>query len=141
MPVDISRSRQGTVVIARFSGHLSEADVRQAITLAFATGRAEPGMDRLVVIESTAEVHEVDTVALQRIRRCVHQEETRSSANPSFRSVFVYSSPLHAPLLQLYKAIWDQLGLPGVEFFVAPTLAEAARLLGVPPPELEDIPE
>jgi hypothetical protein len=42
---------------------MTGADIRQAITLAFATGPAKSGMDRLIVIEPKAEVLEVDTAA------------------------------------------------------------------------------
>jgi len=139
VPVEVVRNHEETVVVARFFGRLTEPDIKRAIQMAFATGRAEPGLDRIVIIEPTAEVHELDSAALRRIQTCVHHEEVRGSAEVSFRSVFVHSSPLHTPLLRLYKAIWDELALPGVEFHVASSLAEASRLLGVRPPPLNDL--
>lgn len=141
MPVEVVKNQEGTVVVARFFGRLTEADIVHAIRLAFATGHAEPGLDRIVIIEPTAEAHELDSRALRRIQKCVHSEEMRGSAEISFRSVFVHSSPLHTPLLRLYTALWDELALPGVQFYVASTLAEAVRFLGVRPPTPGDLPK
>ena len=141
MPVDISRTTNGAVVIARFCGRLSETDIRQAVTLAFTTQRGEPCMDRLILVEPAASIPEIDTVALQRIQRCLHRVEASRRAYGPFRSIFVYSSPLHAPLLQLYKAILDQFDFRGIEFVAVSSLAESARLLGVPLSELAERPE
>ena len=119
----------------RFFGQLDEAAITDMVKQAFSTGGAEPGVDRIIVIEPSTEVHDLDSGALRRIQLCVQKEEQRSGQEVSFRTVFVHSSPMHTPLLLLYKAIWDERALPGVEFFVASSLAEAAGILGVELPE------
>jgi hypothetical protein len=137
VPIEVARNRENTVAVAHCFGKLTEADVKNAINFAFSSGLIEPSLDRIVTIDPTAELHELDSATLRRIQQCVVSQELRGNRAGRFRSVLVHSSPLQMQLLQLYKAIWDELALPGVEFFIASNLKEAWITLGRRPSPLQ----
>ena len=129
MPIEFIRNPEGTIAVAYCFGELSEADISNSISFAFGSGQAEPGLDRIVTFDPATKLHELDTTALRSIQRRVLEFERRNGREACFRSVLVYSSPMQQHLMQLYKAIWDELGLPGVEFFVVASEEEAWKLL------------
>lgn len=133
MPIEIAKNGDGTVAIARCFGTLSEADVSGAIDIAFGSRRIEPSMDRIITFDPDAELHELDFHALRSIQRLVLKRELQGGGKVCFRSVLVHSSPMQMQIMELYKAIWDSLDLPGVEFFVVASKAEAWETLGSVP--------
>ena len=137
MPIEVARTLEGTVAVAHCFGKLTEADVKNAIKFAFSSGLIEPSLDRIVTIDPTAELHELDSATLRRIQQCVVSQELCGNSEVRFRSVLVHSSPLQMQLLLLYKTIWDELALSGIEFFIASNLEEAWIALGRPPSPLQ----
>lgn len=137
MPIEVARNQEGTVAVAHCFGKLTEADVKNAIKFAFSSGLIEPSLDRIVTIDPTAELHELDSATLRRIQQCVVSQELCGNSEVRFRSVLVHSSPLQMQLLLLYKTIWDELALSGIEFFIASNLEEAWITLGRPPSPLQ----
>jgi hypothetical protein len=139
MPIEVTKIRGGTVAVAYCFGNLTEADVSDSISLAFGSRRIEPSLDRIVKTSPDAELHELDIEALRSIQRRILDQELRSGREACFRSVLVHSSPSQKNLMQLYKAIWDALDLPGVEFFVVASEDEAWRTLGLMPSAFQRI--
>lgn len=119
------------LAVARCDGRVLEAEIHEAIAFSFEKLRIPPGIDRLVLVDPTADLAAIDAEALHRIHDHVFDLSGRDAA-PAFRSVLVTPSPFHRPIAELYKAIWDSHRLPGVEFWVMTTPDEAARLLGFP---------
>ncbi len=74
----------------------------------------------------------LDSEALKNIQQHVLAEETRGGRVAQFRSVLVYSSPLHADILKLYRAIWNNQNLSEVEFFVVDRKDAALEILADP---------
>lgn len=136
MPIDYARNQEGTVAVAYCFGKLTEADVLNSLSFAFGSGHIEPGLDRIVTVDPAAELHELDIEALRRIQQHVFNEELRNGPEVGFRSVLVHSSPMQRHLMQLYKAIWDAMKLPQVEFSIVPSEDEAWRILGLAPSAL-----
>ena len=137
MPIEIAKTRDGTVAVAYCFGNLTEADVCDSISFAFGSRRIEPGLDRIVTIDPDAELHKLDIEALRSIQRRILERERRDGGEACFRSVLVHSSPMQKHLWQLYKAIWDVLDLPGVEFSIVASEDEAWEILGSEPSALQ----
>lgn len=133
MPIEFAKNRDRTVAIAYCFGKLTEAEICDSISFAFDSRYIEPSLDRIITIDAGTELHELDIDALRGIQRYVLGQELRGGREASFRSVLVHSSPMQMQLLQLYKAIWDSLDLPGVEFFVVASEAAAWEALGSVP--------
>ena len=136
MPIELARNPEGTLVVVYCFGNLTEADVVNSLNFAFGTGQIEPGLDRIVTIDPATELHELGVEALRRIQRHVLKKELGNGTELRFRSVLVHSSPMQRHLLQLYKAIWDEMELPQVRFSIVPSEDEAWRILGLPPTAL-----
>ena len=139
MPVEVSRAREGSVVVAHCFGRLSEADVCEAIDFAFGSRQIEPSMDRIVIFDPDTELHELDIEALRHIQQSLIHHELRAVGQACFRSVLVSSSAIQRSLLELYKAIWDELDLPAVSFSVVASEEEAWRILGPMPNVLQRV--
>lgn len=137
MPVEISTTPDGSVVIAYCFGKLTEADVAESVAFAFGKRQIRPSMDRIVKLDPAVELHELEYETLQRIQQRILDHELQDGGEVSFRSCLVHSSPVQKILLDLYKAIWDELALPGVEFLVVASEDEAWRLLGLKPAVLQ----
>ena len=133
MPVEISTTRDGSIAIAYCFGKLTEANVTESVAFAFGERQIRPSMDRIVKLDPAVELHELEYDTLQRIQRRVLDHELQDGGEVSFRSCLVHSSPLQKILLDLYKAIWDELALPGVEFLVVASEDEAWKALGLKP--------
>lgn len=139
MPIEVAKTRDGTVAVAYCFGKLTGADVSASISFAFDSRRIESSLDRIVTFSPDAELHELDIEALRRIQRRVLDRELRGGREACFRSVLVHSSPEQKNLMQLYKAIWDALDLPDVEFFVVASEDKAWKTLGVVPSALQPV--
>ena len=133
MPVEIARNGDGTVAVAYCFGKLTATDVSDSVNVAFSARGIEPGMDRIVTIDPAAGLQDLDIDALRRIQRRILDQELQDGGEAAFRSVLVHSSPMQMRLLRLYKAIWDALNLPGVEFFVVESEDEGWEILGSVP--------
>lgn len=129
MPFDYSRTNDNDLAIAYAHGNLSESDIIASLTFAFGTGQIEPGMDRIVIFDPQAEVYNLDLLALKHIQQRVLDEESRDGHEPRFRAVLVAYDRAHKQIHQLYKAIWDVLEHPGVQFFIADSREAALALL------------
>jgi hypothetical protein len=129
MPVEISSTDDGTVALARCYGNLSEADIRTSLDFAFTEHRIDPGQDRIVTIDIDAQLHALDPPTLKMIQQRVLQAETRDGRAAKFRSVLVYASPQQEKIMSLYKAIWNGMKYPNVEFFVVDSRDEALEIL------------
>ena len=132
MPVDVTRIEDGTIAHAHCTGVLKEADIRASVGFAFGSHRIEPGMDRIVTIGRDAQLHELDADALQSIQGRVLDMETLDGRPASFRSVLVYETAAQELVVKLYRAIWDRLYLPGVEFHVVESFDAALEALRQP---------
>jgi hypothetical protein len=119
------------LAVARCDGLVLESEIHAAIDFSFEVWHMQPGTDRLVLVEPTADLGGIDAEALHRIHEHVFDLSGQHAA-PAFRSVLVTPSPFHRPVAELYKAIWDSHRLPAVDFWVVTTPEEAARLLGFP---------
>ena len=133
MPIEVTKTRDGTVAVAHCFGKLTGVDVSDSINFAFGSRRIEPSLDRIVTISPDAELYELDIEALRSIQQCILDQELRDGRAARFRSVLVHSSPEQETLMKLYKAIWDALDVPGAEFFVVASEDEAWRTLGLVP--------
>ena len=133
MPVEITRTPDGRVAVAYCFGILTGADVDESITFAFDSRHIEPSLDRIIMLAPDAELHLLDIEALRRIQRRVLERERHHGGAARFRSVLVHSSPAQKHLMKLYKAIWDALELPDVEFTIAASDAEAWEILDLAP--------
>ncbi len=132
MPVEIFNTDDGAVALVRCYGNLTEADLRASVEHAFSQRLVKPHQDRIVMIDQDAGMGELDTKALKNIQQQVLEEETRDGSGARFRSVLVYSAPLQEDLLKLYRALWNDLNLPGVEFFVVDRKDVAMEILADP---------
>jgi hypothetical protein len=132
MPISIHVHDALRLAVARCDGVVFEAEIHDAIRFSFEVEQMPGGIDRIVFIEPTADLRALDADALHRVQAHVFRLSGGPDALPAFRSVLVNPSPFHRPIAELYKAIWDSYQLPGVEFAVATTLDEGARLLGLP---------
>ena len=132
MPISIHVHDTQRLAVARCDGVVLEAEIHDAVRFSFEVERVPGGIDRIVFVEPTADLRALDADALHRVQAHVLQLSGGPDALPAFRSVLVNPSPFHRPIAELYKAIWDSYRLPGVEFAVVTTLAEATRLLGLP---------
>jgi len=133
MPVEFSMSQDGSIAVAYCFGKLTEANVAESITFAFGERKIQPSMDRIVKFDPAVELHELEYETLQRIRQRILDYELQDGRDVSFRSCLIHSSPVQKILLDLYKAIWDELALPGVEFLVVASEDEAWEALGLQP--------
>ncbi len=133
MPVEITRTPDGRVAVAYCFGTLTGADVNDSVTFAFDSRHIEPSLDRIITLAPDAELHLLDIEALRRIQRRILERERQDDGEACFRSVLVHSSPAQKHLMQLYKAIWDALELPDVEFTIVADEAEAWEILGLAP--------
>ena len=129
MPVEISSKDDGTIALARCYGSLSEADIRASLDFVFTEHRIKPGQDRIVTIDIDAQLHALDPPTLKSIQQRVLQEETRGGRAAKFRSVLVYASPQQEKIMRLYKAIWNGLKFPNVEFYIVDSMDEALKIL------------
>ena len=129
MPIELSVTGDGTIALAHCFGKLTASDCREAVRFAFATQRMQPGKDRIVTIEKGAQLHNLNLDMLKSIQECVLEEETRGGGAPCFRSVLIFKSPPQENILKLYQAIWQDLNLPNVEFFVTDNEDEALKIL------------
>ena len=133
MPVEISTTQDGSVAIAYCFGILTEANVAESIAFAFGERRIRPSMDRIVKFDPAVELHELEYETLQRIQQRILDHELTGGGEVGFRSCLIHSSPIQKVLLDLYKAIWDELALPGVEFLVVASEDEAWKALDLQP--------
>ncbi len=129
MPVEISSTDDGTIALARCYGNLSQADIQKSLEFAFSEHRIEPGQDRIITIDVDAQLHALDPPTLKKIQQRVFQEETRGGREAKFRSVLVYASPQQEKIMKLYKAIWNGLKFPNVNFSVVDSMDEALKIL------------
>ena len=129
MPIELSVTGDGTIALAHCFGTLTETDCLEAVRFAFATQHMQPGRDRIVTIEKGAQLHKLDFDVLKSIQECVLEEETRGGGTPRFRSVLVFKSPPQENILKLYQAIWQDLHLPDVEYFVTDNEDVALKIL------------
>jgi hypothetical protein len=133
MPFFIHAFEALGLAVGRSEGRVLESEIKDAIDFAFGPGRLPLGVDRIVYVEPTADLREIDSDTLHRIQAHIMQQTGVPDGKLSaFRSILVAPSPFHRPIVELYKAIWDSHRLPGVEFSVVTTIAETARLLALP---------
>ncbi len=118
------------LAVAHCDGQVLESEIHEAIDFSFDLARLPDGIDRIVLVEPTADLRALDAEVLHRIQERMLERSSPAGA-PAFRSVLVTPSPFHRPIAELYKAIWDSHRLPGVEFWVVATPEEAARVLGL----------
>ena len=137
MPVEFSTTQDGSVAVAYCFGKLTEGNVTEAIAFAFGERQIRPSMDRVVKLDAATELHELEYETLQRIQKKILDHELQAGREVGFRSFLVHSSPIQKSLLDLYKAIWDELALPGVEFIVVASEEEAWNALGSKPAVLQ----
>jgi hypothetical protein len=133
MPLEIAKHSDGIVVVCRCYGNLTRADVLDSVKFAFATHQIEPGSSRIVTVAEDAELNELDPEALVDIRSQVLELERQDGRDASFRSVLVASTNMQKMIMRLYKAIWDALYMPGIEFCVVESEEEAWKILGADP--------
>jgi hypothetical protein len=132
MPFTVDVHEQHGLAVAYCDGLVREEEVFYAIEFSFASNVVRGGIDRVVRIEPTADLRQLDAEALHRIQSHVFDVSNAQGGLAAFRSVLIASSPFHRPIAELYKAIWDSQQLPGVEFSVVTTMAEATTMLGLP---------
>jgi hypothetical protein len=133
MPFTVDLYETDNLAVAHCDGLVLENEIHDAIEFSFTSEGAPGGIDRVVRVEPTADLRELDAEALHRIQSHVFRAGHARGSLSAFRSVLIAPSPFHLPIAELYKAIWDSQRLPGVEFFVVASAAEAARILGLPP--------
>jgi len=129
VPLLIVRNTDNTVAIAKFFGRLTCDDVVEAVEFAFGSQDIEPGLDRIITIDPRAELDELDARALRIVREQILKREGLNNGGSGFRSVLVEQSPDQYFILNLYKAIWEELCFAEVEFHVVSSEQEAWRLL------------
>ena len=105
----------------------------EAVAVAFSSKIFEPGLNRIVTLDPSVELHQLNAEALRRIREHIAAEEQRGGRSARFRSVLVATTDEQSFVLRLYKAVWEALKLPGVEFIVVSTEAAAWEWLERPP--------
>ncbi len=132
MPVELNRDQDHNVAVVRCSGNVTLDDITTSVTHAFSTRQIEPGMDRIIMFDPRARLHELDLNALQTIQRIVMEQEKGGSGDIQFRSVLVVAAEEHQGILKLYKALWELVNLPKVEFFLANSKQSALELLTAP---------
>ena len=132
MPVELSRDQDHNVAVVRCSGNVTLDDITASVAHAFSTRQIEPGMDRIVMFDPRARLHELDLNALQTVQRMVMEQEKGRSGDIKFRSVLVVAAEEHQGILKLYKALWELVNLPKVEFYLANSKQRAFELLATP---------
>jgi hypothetical protein len=132
MPVSCTRDPSKAVGLVRCFGTLTEQDFQDSIRCAFGSLVFEPGLDRIVTLDRDVDLHLLDAAALRRICEHIVLHERSQGRAVRFRSVLVPGSDHQQPILSLYKATWDALRLPGVDFFIVPTEEEAWEKLNLP---------
>jgi len=128
MAIEARHLPDENLVVIRVRTEIRPEPAREAIEAAYASGCLAPGRDRLLLIAPTARLHRMDHSALARHRERVLACE-RAAGGPRFRLAVAAASPLHRPLAELYAALWDLDGHPGVGVGVHGCIAAALAWL------------
>ena len=130
MTVEITRNENTDILVARVTGRVSAADVRRSIEIAILNRVIEPGIDRIVIVDRQALLNDLTFNNLARIEQQILAMETRDAAEPSYRCAFVADEREHRGLIDLYRALWANLGFPKVQMSIVDTEQAALKWLG-----------
>ena len=130
MTVEITRNENTDILVARVTGRVSAADVRRSIEIAILDRVIEPGIDRIVIVDRQALLNDLTFNSLTRIEQQILAMETRDAAEPSYRCAFVADEREHRGLIDLYRALWANLGFPKVQMSIVDTEQAALKWLG-----------
>lgn len=130
----IRYSRVGSVAVGRCVGSLRADDIISSARAASGGGELDPYGDRIIVLDPDLSLADMDNASLSAVREAFLEGVKKSGKQPRFRAVYVVGTPRQKSHVALYKARWDELGLPGVEMYAADNEEEAWKILGLEPP-------
>lgn len=119
-----------SLYVAYVSGVVTEVEVERWVH--HGAGQEFLGHDRIFIFEPEARLQELRLTNLRHIQGTVLVEESVRSWHPRFRSIQVVEDISHRGVVELYRALWDRLASPDIEFLVVGSKQEALQVLALP---------
>lgn len=136
MPVHCQILPDHALILARLSGRFEPSEVLEAFLDMASKSDFRPGLDRLLITDTSLDVSHVDTETLESMRRAIRDDFEKAGgqvaalpATVAFRSACVCPVDFQRPLAKLFGALWAVDPSTDVTFKVFESTEEALSWL------------